>query len=102
MRPATRRWFASVVRGWQLDEHHVRLLTLACEAWDRGEEARERLAVEGLTVKDRFGQVKPHPCAGIERDAASTFRQLVRELDLDTEPAPEAARPPQLGRYRSA
>jgi hypothetical protein len=33
----------------------------------RGEQARELLDAEGLTVTDRYGQVKPHPAAGIEQ-----------------------------------
>ena len=40
LQPATRDWFKSVVADFELDQHHVRLLTLACEAWDRGQQAR--------------------------------------------------------------
>ena len=50
LKPATRRWWLSVVADWHLEEHHIRLLTLAGEAWDRCAEAREQLALEGLTV----------------------------------------------------
>lgn len=100
LRPATRRWWASVVKTWDLEAHHCRLLTLACEAFDRSEEAREQVAREGLTVLDRFEQVKPHPCAAIERDAKVTFARLLRELDLDVDAPAEANRPPVLQRYR--
>jgi hypothetical protein len=44
LQPATRQWFASVVEDYELEPHHVRLLTLAAEAWDRGVQAREAIA----------------------------------------------------------
>ena len=30
-----------VVSRWQVEPHHIRLLTLAVESWDRGDEARK-------------------------------------------------------------
>ena len=53
LQPATRDWFKSVVADFELDQHHVRLLTLACEAWDRGQQARLLIAEEGITVAGR-------------------------------------------------
>ena len=47
LRPATREWWASVVDRWDLEPHHVRLLTMACVAWDRHEEARALIAPQG-------------------------------------------------------
>ena len=37
----TGHWWASVMAEYALEPHHVRLLTLACQAWDRGELARQ-------------------------------------------------------------
>ena len=37
LRALTRKWFASVVEAFALEEHHVRLLILAGENWDRGQ-----------------------------------------------------------------
>jgi len=99
LQPATRRWWSSVVGGFELDEHHIKLLTLAAEALDRANEATARIAKDGAYITDRFGQLKAHPACAVERDAAATFARLLRELDLDTEQAPEAARPPMLRRY---
>jgi phage terminase small subunit len=95
LQPATQKWWQSVVREWQLDEHHVRLLTLAAEAWDRCEQAREILKLHGLTYADRFGQPAARPEVAIERDSRIAFARLVRELDLDSEPLP-STRPPTL------
>ena len=95
LEPATRDWWETVVRGWQLDEHHIRILTLAGEAWDRGQEARAALEAHGLTFSDRFGQPKARPELAIERDSRIAFARLVRELDLDR-PPPVPSRPPRL------
>ena len=69
-----------------LQEHHLRLLQLACEAWDRAQAARERLDRDGVTVQGAEGGLKTHPAVGVERDARLAVARLVRELDLDAEP----------------
>ena len=97
---STRDWFASVVATYELEPHHLRLLTLASEAWDRTQQAREVIDNEGITFLDRFDQPKARPEIGIERDSRLAFARLVRELDLDTEATPEASRPPQLHSIR--
>jgi phage terminase small subunit len=89
LRPVTRAWWTSVVRGYRLEGHHVRLLTLAGEQWDRATAARESLAELGTTYDDRWGQPKERPEVGIERQAAALFAKLVRELKLDTTPKGE-------------
>jgi phage terminase small subunit len=96
LRAATRRWFAAVVEAYTLEDHHVRLLTLACSAWDRAEQAREALAEHGLTCADRYGTPKSRPEVQIERDSRLGFARLLRELDLDAEVAPEPSRPPAI------
>ena len=55
LRPATRRWYASVVRTYCLEPHHTMALQAAAEAWDRTQEARERLAADGAYVDGRYG-----------------------------------------------
>ena len=92
----TRKWWRSVMVEYGLEEHHVRLLTLAAEAWDRAQEARVALAQHGTTYTDRFGQPRARPEVNIERDARIAFARLLRELDLDGEAAPDP-RPPRMG-----
>ena len=86
----TRSWWRSVVKEYVLEMHHLRLLQAACEAWDRLQQARELLSRDGLVVEGREGGVRPHPAVAIERDSRIGFARLVRELDLDTEPAASA------------
>lgn len=96
LRPATRRWFDSVCMDYALEQHHVRLLTLAGEAWDRAQQAREALAETGLTFTDRYGCPHPRPEVAIERDSRVAFARLIRELDLDTDLTPSAPRAPAI------
>ena len=95
--PSTAAWWRSVVGSYELEEHHQRLLTLACEAFDRCEEAREALAQHGLVTVDGNGNPKPRPEFAIERDSRLAFARLVRELDLDGEPGPEPRIPRRVG-----
>ena len=81
---------------FELEEHHVRLLTLACEAFDAAQDARMVLQSEGKVFLDRFGQPKPRPEVNIQRDSAISFARLLRELDLDVNVPTDRARPPAL------
>jgi len=96
LKAATRRWWESVCSDWQLEEHHKRLLTMACLTWDRAEEARKLIAAEGLTSPTRDGGAKLHPAVRVEQEARIAFARLIRELDLDVDPPKAAARAPQL------
>jgi len=96
LRLATRRWWLEVAEEYTLESHHLRLLTLAGEAWDRCQEAREALKKHGLTFDDRFKQPHARPEVNIERDSRIAFARLLRELSLDVEPPREVGRPPRL------
>ena len=84
-----------MLRDFDLDEHHVRLLTLAAEAWERAQGAREAIAAHGPVYEDRFGQPRARPEVAIERDSRIAFARLLRELDLDGESGPDP-RPPRV------
>jgi|SRR5712664_744895 P27 family predicted phage terminase small subunit len=86
LRTATSHWWNEVVAEYALDSHHVRLLTKACEAFDRSEQAREALLKHGLTFEDRFGSPHARPECAIERDSRLAFARLVREIGLDVSP----------------
>ena len=83
----------SVCDCYELEQHHVRLLTLACSAWDRCEQARQALKRHGLICKDRFDQPRARPEVSIERDNRLAFARMVRELSLDVS-TPDESRPP--------
>ena len=94
--PATGHWWASVMTEYALEQHHIRLLTLACEAFDSAQEARAVLQLEGKIYIDRFDQPKPRPEVAIQRDSAIGFARMLRELDLDIAAPTDRARPPAL------
>jgi phage terminase small subunit len=96
LRPATKAWFSSVLTEYSLEPHHVRLLTLAAESWDRCCESREALAEHGLTFIDRYGSPRARPEASIESQSRIAFARLCRELDLDVDPPSSGKRPPAL------
>jgi phage terminase small subunit len=96
------KWWRSVNREYDLEDHHLRLLTLAAEAWDRTQQAREVLAKEGLIYTDRFNAPRARPEVSIERDSRLAFARLLRELDLDVTLPPDALRPPSLRSNRGA
>jgi phage terminase small subunit len=87
---STAEFWRVVVETYRIDEAPaLRLLELCCEALDMGTRARLVLAEEGLTIVDRYGVTKPHPCAAIERNATITVARLLRELRI-VDPIPEA------------
>ena len=91
---ASREWWISVISNYNLEPHHLLLLQTACEALDRLQQAREILAIEGITVAGLQG-TKPHPAIAIERDSRIGFLRAHRELDLDAA-GTNAPRPPAL------
>jgi hypothetical protein len=96
LRQETAEWWAAVNREFDLEHHHRRLLRLACEAWDRGQEAREAIAEHGSVYVDRFGQPRARPEVAIERDSRISFARMLRELALDVEGPTEGGRPPRI------
>jgi phage terminase small subunit len=91
----TRRWAEGILEAYVLESHHLRLLVLACEAWDRGQAARAALAEHGTVFVDRFGSPRTRPEVNIERDSRIGFSRLLRELALDVS-EPHEVRPPTI------
>jgi P27 family predicted phage terminase small subunit len=79
----SKRWWRSVLDVYELEAHHVAILTAAAEAWDRKEEARLVIAEEGVVIRAGGSSPMPHPAVQVEDVAAMRFAQLVREIGLD-------------------
>lgn len=101
LRKPTQNWVKSVLSEYDLDEHHMKLLTAAAESWDRICAAREIIDGQGLTFLDRFGQPKARPEVAIERDNKVVFARLLRELALDADAPTEAPRTVRTRDYGS-
>jgi P27 family predicted phage terminase small subunit len=100
LRPETKSWWLNVLEEYELEPHHVRLLTLACESWDRATLAREAIAEHGLTYTDRFSSPRKRPEVSIAESATIAFARLTRELDLDCGSPATAPPPPALNSNR--
>ena len=96
LRTDTRKWFTGILENYELESHHVKLLTLAAECWDRIVQAREQIKVDGLFLRDRYGSMKAHPGVKVEIDNKIAFARLVRELGFDLESRGDTNRPPRL------
>jgi phage terminase small subunit len=74
----SRKLWGTTVRDYSLEDeaHSLKLLTLACEALDRCEDARAALAEHGTTYEDRWGCPKPRPEVANELPAKRHNRPL--------------------------
>jgi phage terminase small subunit len=95
LRAETQRWWSGVLSEYLLEPHHVKLLTLAAESWDRATQSREAIAKYGLVYTDRLGSPRKRPEVSIAEAATIAFARLCRELDLSEDSAPDN-RPPAL------
>ena len=96
---ATAKWWQALRDEYDIDEPAgLSLLESAARAWDRAQQARAVIDAEGLSVKDRFGQIKAHPLCTVERDSLATFRAALRDLNLDLEPLRDRPGRPPGGR----
>lgn len=91
---ATQEWFSSVVGEYQMEPHHIKLLTAACECWDRMEAARAAVAEKGLTMVDpKTLAEKARPEVNIERDSKIIYEAIA---GAKFERAAPDSRPPKL------
>jgi Phage terminase, small subunit len=61
----------------------VELLILACEAHARCQAARLQIDEQGMTIKDRFGILQPHPLLKAEASARGQYLAALRALNLE-------------------
>jgi phage terminase small subunit len=84
---ATKAWWEAIVAEYGLSGPELYTLRIACEAWDRKEQARQALTEHGLSYEDNKGMLRQRPEAAIERDSAIRFMRAMRELNFgDVEP----------------
>jgi len=77
--------FRFIGQNFSLEQHHLALLTQACQALDRAETCRLRIEREGMVHLDRFGQPKAHVLLTVERDARAQFFSFMTQLGFDDE-----------------
>ena len=92
----SKKLFKAVVSEYAIDDSAgLKILVVALEALDRAQAAREQIDKEGMTVKDKYEQIKPHPLLACERDSRAAFLSGIKCLNLDLEPLRDGpGRPP--------
>lgn len=84
---AGRALWVAVRRDFMLtDGAALALLAAAAEAADRCAASREAIDRDGAVMVDRFGQQKPHPLLGIERDSRAAMVGALRALGVANPP----------------
>lgn len=79
--PDGKQLWARLIRDFEInDGAGLQLLQVAAEAADRAATCRK--AIDGLTVKDARGSLKPHPLLAVERDARAQQISALRALRL--------------------
>lgn len=81
---AARVW-REVQAGWSLDPASLELLRCAVEALQRADECARQVNAEGSTFRDRWGQVRPHPAALLERDHRGQAARHLQALGVSLE-----------------
>jgi P27 family predicted phage terminase small subunit len=82
--PDGRRLFSALQRDYHIaDPAGVKILTTLCEASDRTRSCREVIEAEGVTIRDKWNQTKPHPLLAAERDSRAQILQAFKVLGLD-------------------
>ena len=92
-----REWWDNLTAEYGIEDEAGRLLLQsAMEAFDRVRDAQAAITRDGVTVADRFGQIKNHPMLTAERDARAQMLTALKQLNLDVEPLRDApGRPPE-------
>lgn len=90
----TQAWYDEMAKTWAFESHHLRLLQLACEAWDRATEAQKVIDTEGLVYHDRFGAPHPRPEVKVKENATAQFAAIIKQLGLDLDESRPLGRPP--------
>jgi phage terminase small subunit len=95
-KPAARQEASRLVREYDItDPGGEALLRTFASAFSLELQCQEQIDREGLTYKDRFEQVKPHPLLPTLRDARSQKLAALKALNLDLEPLEsKPGRPP--------
>jgi P27 family predicted phage terminase small subunit len=93
-KPAKSLWRALQTEYGITDAAGLDLLNDYVLFYDRREQARDTIRLEGATIKDRFGQTVAHPATRTERDASGSMMKILRALNLDLEPLKTIGRPP--------
>ena len=77
------------------DAAGLEILAEGLRAYDLARKCEREIETDGLTSRDRFGQVRSHPLLSTLRDARAQYLAAIKQLGLDLEPVRSGpGRPP--------
>ena len=79
---SSRELWQKITNEHKIEGIRLRILQSCLEAFDRIQEARSQIRTDGLTVKDKANQVKPHPLLLVEKDSRTAFLRAYEALNL--------------------
>lgn len=95
-----RKLWKDILREYSItDPAGLSILRAGLESFDRASTAKRLLDVEGAVVRDRWGQSKVHPAAGVDRDSRAAWLSALKQLNLDLEPLRDGPGRPGGGAY---
>jgi len=87
VRPEARREALRLITEYGIvDAGGLLLIRTFADAFTQELNSMDVVAKDGLTFKDRFGQVKAHPLLSVIRDARAQKMAALKGLNLDIEP----------------
>lgn len=87
-------FWRDIQREYGIEDHGgLRILEQASRAYARALEAEAILRKDGIVIRDRWEQPRPHPAVAAERDARAQVTAALRALDLDVDPPQKVGRP---------
>jgi hypothetical protein len=83
-------------KEYEFDAHQMFYFCQGVVAYDRQQEAAQMIEAEGVTIKDRFGQLKMNPAVEAENKYSKLCSHYFSKLGLDFDALNDKpGRPPQ-------
>jgi P27 family predicted phage terminase small subunit len=80
-------WWKSIHEENEIsDQSGLLLLQTSLEAFDLMRQAQAVIREHGVTILDRWGQIRANPAVAAARDARAAMLSALRQLNLDIEP----------------
>lgn len=99
-----RKLWRSILDDYDLEQHELAVLTVACRTVDRLEDAATILTGEPLTITNTKGDTIAHPLLVEQRQQAITLVRLLASLRLPTgeDASGQLVRPQRRGAARGS
>lgn len=86
--------FEKLISEYQIqDAGGLAILKTGIEAFERMRAAKAQIDKDGMTIEDKWGQIKAHPLCAVERDSRAQFLAALKQLNFDIEPLRAIGRP---------